>query len=61
MHSMGQTCAKFSKKCSLAVKSTIFAGCLVFDMVMDIRYRTSCKINIFDRKIEFFIFSLIKY
>ena len=53
---MGQICVKFSKKCSLAVKSTIFAGCLVFDMVMDIRYRTSCKINIFDRKIEFFIF-----
>ena len=37
----------------------IFAGCLVFDMVMDIRYRVSCKINIFDRKIEFFIFSPI--
>ena len=55
---VGQICAKFSK-CSLAV--AIFAGCLAFDMLMDIRYRASCKISIFDRKIEFFIFSPIKY
>ena len=27
-----------SATCSLAVKSTIFAGCLASDMVMDIRY-----------------------
>ena len=33
---VGQICAKFSEKCSLAVKSTVFAGCLAFDMVMDI-------------------------
>ena len=39
---VGQICAKFSKKCSLAV--AIFAGCLAFDMLMDIRYRASCKI-----------------
>ena len=58
---VGQIRAKFSKKCSRAVKTTIVAGCLAFDMVMDIRYRASCKINIFDRKIEFFIFSPIKY
>ena len=25
-------------KCSLSVRSTIFAVCLVFDMVMNIRY-----------------------
>ena len=54
---VGKICARFSKKCSLAVKSTIFAGCLAFDMVMDIRYRVSWTINIFYRKIEFFIFS----
>ena len=42
-------------------QSAIFAGCLAFDMVMDIRYSASCKINIFDRRIEFFIFSPIKY
>ena len=54
---MGQICAKFSKNCSLAVKSNIFAGCLAFDMVMNIRYRASCEINIFDRKIEFYIFT----
>ena len=47
--------------CSLSVKSTIFAGCLVFEMVMDIRYRASCKIDIFDRKSDFYIFSPIKY
>ena len=41
--------------CSLSVKSAILAGCLVFDMVMDIRYRAGCKIDIFDRKIDFSI------
>ena len=30
-------------------------------MVMDIRYGASCKINIFGRKIEFFILSPIKF
>ena len=30
-----QICAKFSKKCSLAVKSAIVVGCLLFDTLMD--------------------------
>ena len=51
---VGQICAKFTKKCSRALKSAIFAGCLAFDLVIDISYSASCKINIFDRKIEFF-------
>ena len=52
---------KFSK-CSLAVKSTIFAGCLTFDILMDVRYSASYQINIFDRKIEFITFSpIMKY
>ena len=32
----------------------IFAECLAFDIVMHIRYNASCKIDSFDRKIEFF-------
>ena len=38
-----------------------FKHSVVFDIVMDIRCKASCKINIFDRKIEFFIFSPMKY
>ena len=58
---VGQIRAKFSNKCSLAVKSAIFAGCLGFDMAMDIRYSARYKINIFDRQIELVMFSPIKY
>ena len=58
---VGQICAIFSENCLLADKSTIFAGRLAFGMVVNIRHNASCKINIFDRKIEFFIFSPIKY
>ena len=38
-----------------------FAGCLGFDMAMDIRYSARYKINIFDRQIELVLFSPIKY
>ena len=50
--------AKIWTNRSLSVKSTIFEGCSIFDMVMDITYRASCKIDIFDRKIDLFIFHL---
>ena len=41
---MGQICTKLSKKCSLAVKSTIFAGCLAFDIVMILDVEPAAKL-----------------
>ena len=49
-------CAKFSKKSSIAVKRVIFAGCLAHDMLMDTRHSASCKVDILDREIEFFLY-----
>ena len=35
---VGQVCVKFSKKCSLAIKSIMTEGCLAFDVVMHITH-----------------------
>ena len=47
-------------RCSLSVKSTIFAECLAVIMVMNIGYSACCRIDISALKIEFFLFPLIK-
>ena len=52
---------KISKRCSLPVQSIIFVRCLASDIVMHIRYNANRKMNIFDRRVEFFVNIFFRY